>query len=605
MSLEEESASETLGNLQGKGDKFTKLSLIERKRLADLEDAISYITSETEKYRSLAKKSAIEVMNIHVLTPNPAYSRADGVNIGKEAAMVTAKTLIILEAKVNKLLQRKSEIQNNNKKMKETINHFRLLRLQTDSSHSKFEATLAETKERIETLLAESTKVVEEREQLIEKKEALERLNQEEQAKFTEEYEGMGAFIKQQNAALEESLLKERKADRNGTALVKATPGAEGTGTDFEGVNMTSDMTLEQEVEMAKTVGNLNAFMAAEQTSLSELRDKIASNEAMFEKLKSMTGVESLEEMVSNYIAHEEEMFSLYNFIQAMNTEIDQVIEGTAQLESDIAQFKSDQQDQDQQRRTTIDELQQRLASTLEVTKSLEEQNMMQQESVSQISKKVGTLFFKLSCDQMDTKGSQANAKNQRFATSRPESKAALITGQGVTDSNVLDYLGCIEQRAVDIISEYLHIVHSREATANGIAARLTMSATGGPRSPTPGPSSPMVWHGHKHHVELDAISDDDMLMDGGDNNNNNSSAGNANNNNKAAKEDIEDSKPVDLSTYKSKLQRKLGLSMTLGGSQGGSRAATREREGGSGTLNNTSGGGMGKSASTSAIGRK
>ena len=35
--------------------------------------------AETDKYRDLSKKAAIEVMNIHVLTPNPAYSRADGV----------------------------------------------------------------------------------------------------------------------------------------------------------------------------------------------------------------------------------------------------------------------------------------------------------------------------------------------------------------------------------------------------------------------------------------------------------------------------------------------------------------------------------------------
>ena len=37
MSLGEESKTDTLGNLQGKGDKFTKLSLIERKRMNDLE----------------------------------------------------------------------------------------------------------------------------------------------------------------------------------------------------------------------------------------------------------------------------------------------------------------------------------------------------------------------------------------------------------------------------------------------------------------------------------------------------------------------------------------------------------------------------------------
>lgn len=64
----------------------------------------------SDKYRELAKKSAIKVMNLHVLTPNPAYSRADGVNISKEAHMVTSKTLIVLEAKLNKLLQRQRYI---------------------------------------------------------------------------------------------------------------------------------------------------------------------------------------------------------------------------------------------------------------------------------------------------------------------------------------------------------------------------------------------------------------------------------------------------------------------------------------------------------------
>lgn len=43
MSLGEESKADTLGNLQGKGDKFTKLSLIERKRMNDLEVITSLV----------------------------------------------------------------------------------------------------------------------------------------------------------------------------------------------------------------------------------------------------------------------------------------------------------------------------------------------------------------------------------------------------------------------------------------------------------------------------------------------------------------------------------------------------------------------------------
>jgi hypothetical protein len=577
MSLGEESAQDTLGVLQGKGDKFTKLSIIERKKLADLEDAIAYVSAETAKYRSLAKKAAIEVMNVHVLTPNPAYSRADGVNIAKEAHMVTSKTLIVLEAKLNKLLQRKSEIQNQNKRLKDEINHFRLLRLQTDVAHAKFEAVLGETKERIEALLGESTGVVEERERQLEKKKALELINVEEQLKFQDEYERMGRYIKEQNVALEDSLLKERKADRKGAKTVKRSE-EEPPQTGI----VTSDLSLAEEIEMAKKVGTLTSFMAAEQSSLSDLRRKIGAYESMFDQLKSMTGVESLEEMVSNYISHEEEMFSLYNFIQTINTEIDATVEATAQTEADvrtpayyiywhiywhtiscpiplvqslphpystrshpcipvspphplthprtplppllhpsppqISQYQNEQNDQDQQRRTAIDELQQRLASTLEITRQLDSQNNAHQESVSQIGKKVYTLFFKLQCDQMDTKGAQVTGgnKNQKWSSgARPESKIALLTSQGVSESNVVDYLGCIEQRAVDIISEYLRVVSSQQNTT-GMSAKLLANL---PRSPTPGPSTPMKWQsgrgGGGPFVDLTDLSDDEYMVDG------------------------------------------------------------------------------------------
>jgi chromosome segregation ATPase len=574
MSLGEASATDTLGGLQGKGDKYTKLALIEKKKMTDLEDAISYIIKETESYREKAKKAAIDVMNVHVLTPNPAYQRADGVNIAKEAQTVTTKSLHILEAKVNKLLQKNSELQNKIKLMKHTINHFRLVRLQTDDAHKRYEETLAQTKEKIELILADSTKVIEERDRIIEKKEQLEKLNLEEQTRFQEEYEEMGKFIKMQNDALELALLQERKADQKGAGMTKKPPsprnGNETTNTNNNNNtavshHMTSDMSLEQELEMAKKVGNLNTFLTTEQSSLQDLKEKILLYESMFEQLKKMTGVESLEEMVSNYIAHEEEMFSLYNFIQTVNTEIDTITESSAQTEAAISKFKEDQQDQDQQRRTTIDDLQQRLANMLETTRELVDQNAMQQESISQISKKVSSVFFKLQCDQMDAKGSQVS-KSQRWSSgARPDNKIALLTSQGVTESNVLDYLGCIEQRAVDIISEYLRMMSTKEAGGNNnpAANNANMNRTL-LKSPTPGPSTPMNWQRREPLVEIGDLSDDEFLqgIEAPPIN-----AGNATNSSAfietaamVAGNTDNDNKPVDLSLFKTKLQRKLGI---------------------------------------------
>jgi hypothetical protein len=527
MSTGERSAGEILGELQTKGDKFTKLSVIEKKRLTDLQDAVAYISSETDSYREQAKQAAIDVMNLHVMTKNPAYSRADGVNVGKEAKQVTMKALNILEWKLNTLLQRKSEVIIGNKKLKTEIDHYRRMRLQTDDSHAKFEETLKTVKEKIENYLSESSAIVEERERFLEQKEQLERINIEEQRIFSNEYEEMGHFIKAQNTGLEEALLKERKADRKADQEKNVPP------PELPPELKQSDLSLEEELEMANEIGSLNNFMVAETSSLSGVQSTIRSYEQMFEQLKKMTGTNSMEEVVSTYVAVEEEMFSLYNFIQTVNGEIDNVVESTNQMAIDIDRVKQEQETSDDQRRNILDNLTNKYQTTIQSNNDLVEQSRQLQDSLQQVNKKVQSIFFKLQCDQMESKGAQpgGNNKSSKGVTmSRPESKVAMLTGQGVTESNVLDYMGCIEQRAVDIITDYLRLMSQNDGNQ-------------GPRSPTPGPATPML-HCPEPVVELGEFSDEELLMDV------------ANGNDKD-----DDLKPIDLSQFKDKLSKRLGIS--------------------------------------------
>ena len=451
MSLGEKDSNQVLGFLADKGDYYTKLAIIERKRQADLNDAIEHIRQETENYRSKAKSAAIAVMNQHA--GRAVYKRADGADIGKQAIGMTSKMLCLLEVKLNKLCQRKSEVINYNNGLKLEIDHYRRMRLQTDISHAKFDAVLKSEKEKIEEWLGQSAAVVEQREALVREKEKLEAINVEEQRVFLDEYESIGLFIKEQNAALEEALLRERKAEKAGKGL------DDGLGTSNEAK---TSLSLQEEVEMARQVGSLSNFMATEKNSLSSIQDRITMYEVMFDQLKKMTGANSLNEVVADYINHEEEMFSLYNFIQAVNAEIEAVVETRNQIEEDIRTFKSEQSEQDSLRRDKLDQLQRRLDSTIEMTRQCEEQNKEMHDVVGTISKKVSSLFFKLQCDQMDTRGNQGGSSgisggkpvaNKSSGTSRPESKIALLLSQGVSEGNVLEYMGFVEQRAVDVIS--------------------------------------------------------------------------------------------------------------------------------------------------------
>lgn len=588
MSLGEKDTSLILESLQEKGDYYTKYTVAEKKRLIDLQDAIIHITAETEKYRKMAKRVAIEVMNLHVLTPNPAYSRADGVTVGKDAQGVTMKVLIVLEAKLNKLLQRKSEVLNHNKQLKSDVNHFRRLRCQTDLQHSKYESVLSETKSYIERMLVESTAVVEERERLVEKRDALERINIEEQNIFQEEYEKMGVYIKGQNAALEHALLQERKQE-----LLEKKKGIMHALGDDE--LRSGQFTLAEEIEMAKQVGTLTNFVLSEENSLSGIQTKINNYEMMFEQLKKLTSTSSLEEVISSYVSQEEEMFSLYNFIQAVNTEIDTVLESSSHIEQAISTYNEEQQMQDDQRRDVIFDLQEKLTEVHEHIKQSETDNKMYQESVAQVSKKVSSLFFKLQCDQMDSKagtsvppgsggGGKGTTGSGKASVSsgsggggggRPEGKIAILTAQGVSESNVLDYMGCIEQRAVDIISEYLR--NAPDVVGTPGAGGVPVSVPYMHRSPTPGPKSPMVWPNEPMVDLADDKDIDDIVFMGDDRGDtgagvfltNGSSAANAGGNGKGGgggltvagdSNNDSDSKPVDLNAFKEKLQKKLGL---------------------------------------------
>ena len=557
MSTGEKGASEVLGDLQSKGDYFTKLSVVEKKRLIDLKDAMAYISAETNKYRSQAKQVAIQVMNLHVLTPNPAYSRADGVDVGRQARQVTMKALNILEWKLNKLLQRKSECMIEIKKLKQDIDHYRRLRLQTDISHVKYEEKLRVTKEKIENYLGESSAVVEEREACLVKKEQLEQINMEEQKIFAAEYEELGVFIKEQNDALELALLNERKADRNdikgkSDASVNNDPSLDA---------LKCDLTLEEEVAMAKQVGTLSKFVATESNSLSGVQSRIKSYEQMFEQLKKMTNTSSMEEVVSTYVAQEEEMFSLYNFIQAVNTEIDNVVETTNQISIDIEKFKEEQKEQEVSKIHVLDELQRKLETVKDSTKLADEKNKTLTENLALVNKKVQSIFFKLQCDQVDGKGANNNpgAQKQKGVTmSRPESKVALLAGHSVSDSNVLEFMACIEQRAVDIIFSYLRSMTDHEKLRRGA-----------PKSPTPGPPTMSLFNDdslpvkHKTAIDFNELENDELLFI--DNTHaaavaTIASSGNHTNSLPAIDED----KPVDLSVFKEKLGKKLGLDHSI-----------------------------------------
>jgi hypothetical protein len=169
------------------------------------------------------------------------------------------------------------------------------------------------------------------------------------------------------------------------------------------------------------------------------------------------------------------------SYIQTINSETEAMVDSTAQLKREFADYTVEterlQKVEDQKRM----ELESKLKSLKDTIHAASETHKIAADGADQLCKKVQSLFFKLQCDQIDTANksqpANINQRGKAVTVSKPDNKIALLVGQGsISEANVLEYLGIIEQRAVDIISEFIRDHHK----------------DGNPTSPTPGPSTPV-----------------------------------------------------------------------------------------------------------------
>lgn len=177
---------------------------------------------------------------------------------------------------------------------------------------------------------------------------------------------------------------------------------------------------------------------------------------------------------MEQYLKHEDAMFSLYNYTQAMNTESDAIDEQCLKIESDIEKYQQTVAEQNQLKFTKMHEMETKLVQNQQMMEDLSHQISIQRDSVEQLSKKIQSMFYKLQCDQLllESKNQKQKVKNRLLF--QLENKIVSLTRQTASETNVLEFSAAIEQRAVDIINDYELSTRKNDR-----------------RSPSIGPSSP------------------------------------------------------------------------------------------------------------------
>lgn len=104
-----------------------------------------------------------------------------------------------------------------------------------------------------------------------------------------------------------------------------------------------------------------------------------------FEQIREQTGIQSIEEIVTTFVKAEEQNYSLYNYVNRLNQDVDQLDETNKELTSEIDEYKRSLRMSEEDKQDEIRRLQQEITVMNEKIRSSVEQKDALQGSLDAI----------------------------------------------------------------------------------------------------------------------------------------------------------------------------------------------------------------------------
>jgi len=434
-----------IGFLQNQGDELTRAMDVETARVAMLDRELAKYQSEMANLRG--KRKSFKIYN-HV---------GGGVDAEKQCHSNVQKEIKLMENRLNKALSRHSEIMNRNRKLKEEINYKRQKRLIFDDIYRKLSAKLKEKQEQMKEVMRKSNEANEARERAVEEENELTLLAQEESEQFEQEYNELAHYIEAQHRARDHGKISGKVG--------------------FSDKHKRGSLSPEEEASMQMKLDALGSELDTAAQKGGETQERIRSYEEAFDKLQQATGINDINELVTNFINQEDETFSLFSYIQSMNQEADELEEKIAKDKEAMLKFKESEGQLQLEKKQGVDNLKEKVDRLQKRCDAYQKQFEESKTDIELISKTVQSIFFKISCDQMsgirDSAKGGSGKPNAKGGASDGVSSDMMLSGQDITDSNIMQYLGIIEQRAVEVCQEY-----SRQCKG------LDLASSTGPQTP-------------------------------------------------------------------------------------------------------------------------
>ena len=422
--------------------------------LATSESAINEIEKlqsigDTFARRIQLEKRRIEELDIKIAAGQKAVlgqrGKVGGVNASKENNNIISKQIRILERRLDLALVKYNDTLARNKGLREKVDELRRERVIFDGIYKKLEKEMHEKKKNIDKLLEKANIAYAQRDKAKKEIAKLNKFAADARMKFENEWKAAGALIDEDRKGMVNQKQKLAKA-----AMFLANNG---------------NLSIEDEKKMKKRIARGAWNIGKDKAAMSLSKDKVESYEAAFSKIQAATGIQDIDELVEKFIKAEDKNFALFSRVNKLAAEADGLEQSISDIKLEIEKYKGKSNNAENQRKRILKDLEAKLEKAETKADHYDEKYKEAMNVVTVLKKGIENLFSRIGC--------------------YTEGFAEMLGNQGVTDSNIMQYLGIIEQRTNEILQMYSaaqkkgSAKHVRAIAATSPTMEISIEGTG------------------------------------------------------------------------------------------------------------------------------
>jgi len=382
---------ETIGHLSERREKLT----------AKLE-------AETEAAEAL--EATLSETGQHIFTLRGDMAKNGGVNASLDNAKAVQKQIRILENRLDKAAVRFNEAIAGNRELREQIDALRRERAVFDDIYKKLEQELSQKKREMANIIEQANSAYEARDQAQAQMASLKQQADREHLEFEREWKELGKLI------ANDKNMKDYMKNMVKQSKDKAGP-AEGP-----------------DVSKRKTVRH--AWDATAGAGLAgDGQEKVASFEEAFVRIQAATGIDNLEELVTNFIAAEDMNFTLFNYNNDLNGDIENLEQQIADYKEELVRLSgTGGKKEDTDKVKVLESLEERWNDIDKKATHYEVRCADSQQTLAHLRSGIDSLFRRIGCSANDLPSG---------------------SGTAISEANMMGYLAVVEGRTNELLKVY------------------------------------------------------------------------------------------------------------------------------------------------------